>query len=166
MRVTDPEIGETVENRGRATGGLLAEENAHMAGATNEKASTPDQLQTLKGRTFHGREKDNAIYSVALANLMVHGMGGSHIWRDNTLTGAGTYGGLFQGAQGPFDAVLMNPPFGGKEGKDAQICFADNTSAPPVLFLRRVLDSLSASRQWGGVVDEEVLFRTNETAFV
>lgn len=65
-----------------------------------------------------------------------------------------------------FDAVLMNPPFGGKEGKDGQSSFASNTSAPQVLFLRHVLDSLNASRQWGGVLDEEVLFRTNETAFV
>lgn len=96
--MTDPEIGETVQNPGCGAGGFLAEGNAHMAGTPNEKTSTLDQLQTRKGRTFYGRGKDNSIYSVALANLMVHGMGESHIWHDNTLTGAGTYGGLFQGA--------------------------------------------------------------------
>ena len=34
--------------------------------------------------------------------------------------GQETYGGLFQDPPALYDVVLTNPPFGGKEGKDAQ----------------------------------------------
>jgi type I restriction enzyme M protein len=67
----------------------------------------------------------------------------------------------------------MNPPFGGKEGKDAQTRFAYKTGATQVLFLQHVIDSLRPPKsdevlggRCGLVIDEGVLFRTNETAFV
>jgi type I restriction enzyme M protein len=60
----------------------------------------------------------------------------------------------------------MNPPFGGKEGKDAQTRFAYKTGATQVLFLQHVIDSLKPGGRCGIVLDEGVLFRTNETAFV
>jgi type I restriction enzyme M protein len=82
------------------------------------------------------------------------------------LTGAETYGGLFQGALVLHDVVLMNPPFGGKEGKEAQTRFAYKTGATQVLFLQHVIDSLKPGGRCGIVLDEGVLFRTNETAFV
>ena len=97
---------------------------------------------------------------------MLHGIDEPHIWHGNTLTGAETYGGLFAGAPALFDVVLMNPPFGGKEGKEAQTHFAYKTSATQVLFLQHVIDSLKPGGRCGIVVDEGVLFRTNENAFV
>ena len=81
-------------------------------------------------------------------------------------TGAETYGGLFTGVPALYDVVLMNPPFGGKEGKDAQTRFAYKTGATQVLFLQHVIDSLKPGGRCGIVLDEGVLFRTNETAFV
>jgi type I restriction enzyme M protein len=62
--------------------------------------------------------------------------------------------------------ILMNPPFGGKEGKEAQTRFAYKTGATQVLFLQHVIDSLKPGGRCGIVLDEGVLFRTNETAFV
>ena len=63
--------------------------------------------------------------------------------------------------------MLTNPPFGGKEGKEAQTRFAYKTGATQVLFLQHVIDSLKPGRRACGIVlDEGVLFRTNETAFV
>lgn len=166
VRVIDPKIGETVYDPGCGTGGFLAQAYEHMAGQNHEKTTSPEQLETLKRRTFYGREKDNAIYPIALANLMLHGIDEPHIWHGNTLTGAEIYGGLFQDAPALYDVVLMNPPFGGKEGKDAQTRFAYKTSATQVLFLQHVLDSLKPGGRCGIVLDEGVLFRTNETAFV
>jgi len=61
--------------------------------------------------------------------------------------------------------ILMNPPFGGKEGKDAQTRFAYKTGATQVLFLQHVIDNLRSGGRCGIVLDEGVLFRTNETAF-
>ena len=166
VRVIDPKIGEAVYDPGCGTGGFLAQSFEHMAGPSNVHISSPDQLDTLKQRTFYGREKDNAIYPISLANLVLHGIDEPHVWHGNTLTGAESYGGLFAGAPALYDVVLMNPPFGGKEGKEAQTRFAYKTSATQVLFLQHVIDSLKPGGRCGIVLDEGVLFRTNETAFV
>ncbi|MEW6455877.1 MAG: N-6 DNA methylase [Acidobacteriota bacterium] len=130
------------------------------------KSKTADDIETLKTRTFYGREKENLIYPIALANLLLHDIDEPHIWHGNTLTGLEVYGGLFQGAPALFDMVLTNPPFGGKEGKDAQTRFAYKTSSTQVLFLQHVIDSLKPGGRCGIVMDEGVLFRTNENAFV
>jgi type I restriction enzyme M protein len=82
------------------------------------------------------------------------------------LTGGEIYGGLFQDAPSLFDVVLTNPPFGGKEGRDAQTRFAYKTGATQVLFLQHIIDNLKPGGRCGIVLDEGVLFRTNETAFV
>ena len=166
VKTIDPKIGETVYDPGCGTGGFLAQSFEHMAGPNNSNITSPDQLETIKRRTFFGREKDNAIYPIALANLMLHGIDEPHIWHGNSLTGAETYGGLFTGAPALYDVVLMNPPFGGKEGKEAQTRFAYKTGATQVLFLQHVIDSLKQGGRCGIVLDEGVLFRTNETAFV
>jgi type I restriction enzyme M protein len=128
--------------------------------------ATAGQLTTLRQRTFYGCEKENLIYPVALANLVLHGIDEPHIWHGNTLTGGQAYGGLFQGAPELFDVILTNPPFGGKEGADAQTRFAYRTSATQVLFLQHVIDKLRPGGRCGIVLDEGVLFRTNEIAFV
>jgi type I restriction enzyme M protein len=62
--------------------------------------------------------------------------------------------------------LLMNPPCGGKEGKEAQTRFAYKTGATQVLFLQHVIDSSKQGGRCGIVLGEGVLFRTNETAFV
>ena len=59
----------------------------------------------------------------------------------------------------------MNPPFGGREGQEAQTKYAYKTGATQVLFLQEVIDSLKNGGRAGIVVDEGLLFR-NETAFV
>ena len=166
VRVIDPRVGETVYDPGCGTGGFLAQSFEHMAGPNNRNITSPDQLETIKVRTFYGREKDNAIYPIALANLVLHGIDEPHVWHGNTLTGAETYGGLFAGAPALHDVVLMNPPFGGKEGKEAQTRFAYKTGATQVLFLQHVIDNLKLGGRCGIVLDQGVLFRTNETAFV
>jgi type I restriction enzyme M protein len=166
VRVIDPKIGETVYDPGCGTGGFLAQSFEHMAGANNTNIESPEQLDILKRQTFYGREKDNAIYPIALANLVLHNIDEPHIWHGNTLTGGETYGGLFLGAPTLYDVILMNPPFGGKEGKEAQTRFAYKTRATQVLFLQHVIASLKPGGRCGIVLDEGVLFRTNETAFV
>jgi len=166
VRVIDPKVGETLYDPGCGTGGFPAQSYEHMAGPNNANITSPDQLETLKQHTFYGREKDNLIYPIALANLILHNIDEPHIWHGNTLTGAETYGGLFEGAPALYDIVLMNPPFGGKEGKDAQTRFAYKTGATQVLFLQHVIDSLKSGGRCGIVLDEGVLFRNNENAFV
>ncbi len=165
LSTVDPKIGETVYDPACGTGGFLAQAYEHMHHNLGGDA-TPDQLDTLKTQTFYGREKENLIYPIALANLVLHGIDQPHIWHGNTLTGNEVYGGLFLTAPPLFDIVLMNPPFGGKEGKDAQTQFAYKTGATQVLFLQHIIDSLKPGGRCGIVLDEGILFRTNEIAFV
>jgi type I restriction enzyme M protein len=80
-----------------------------MAGQSNANIKTAEDLDTLKHRTFYGREKDNAIYPIALANLVLHGIDDPHIWHGNTLSGGFAYEGLYSGAPTLFDVALMNP---------------------------------------------------------
>jgi type I restriction enzyme M protein len=162
VRVVDPKIGETVYDPGCGTGGFLAQSYEHM----RPQAKAPADLERLKRDTFFGREKDNAVYPIGLANLMLHGIDEPRIWHGNTLTRGEVYGGLYSGAPDLFRVVLMNPPFGGKEGKEAQTRYAYKTGATQVLFLQEVIESLEPGGRCGIVLDEGVLFRNNETAFV
>jgi len=165
IRVAAPKIGETVYDPGCGTGGFLAQSFEFMRDSAGGVITGP-QLDILKGRTFFGREKDNTIYPIALANLILHGIDEPHIWHGNTLSSQENYGELFRGAPAFFDCVLMNPPFGGKEGKEAQTQFDYKTGATQVLFLQHVLKSMSKGSRCGIVLDEGILFRTNETALV
>lgn len=162
VKVIDPRIGETVYDPCCGTGGFLAQAYQHM----KTQAKTGDDIEILKTRTFYGREKENLVYPVALANLILQEIDEPHIWHGNTLTGLEVYGGLFTDAPSLFDIVLTNPPFGGKEGRDAQTRFAYKTGATQVLFLQHVMDSIKPGGRCGIVMDEGVLFRTSETAFV
>lgn len=162
VQVIAPKIGETVYDPCCGTGGFLAQTYTYMS----EKAKTANDVETLKTQTFYGREKDNLAYPIAIANLALHGIDEPHIWHGNALTALETYGGLFQGAPELHDVVLTNPPFGGKEGKEAQTRFSYKTGSTQVLFLQHVMDSLKPGGRCGIVIDEGVLFRTNENAFV
>jgi type I restriction enzyme M protein len=165
VRTVAPKVGESVYDPGCGTGGFLAQAHEFMRDQLGD-AATADQLDTLRHRTFYGREKENLIYPIGLANLVLHGIDQPNLWHGNTLTGGEIYGGLFQNAPSLFNVVLTNPPFGGKEGREAQTRFAYKTSATQVLFLQHVIESLAPQGRCGIVLDEGVLFRTNETAFV
>ncbi len=164
VQVIAPEIDETVYDPGCGTGGFLAQTFEYIRNRLGDM--TANQINTLKNRTFWGREKDNIAYPIALANLILHGLDKPNIWHGNTLTGQEIYGGLFEGSPRQFDVILTNPPFGGKEGKDAQTDFDYKTGSTQVLFLQHVLKSLKNRGRCGIVVDEGLLFRTNEDAFV
>jgi type I restriction enzyme M protein len=166
VRAINPQIGETVYDPGSGTGGFLAQSYEHIKAAIDQTSASADQYSTLKEQTFYGREKENLIYPIALANLVLHGIDHPHLWHGNTLTGQESYGGLFEGAPAQFDVILTNPPFGGKEGKDAQTRFDYKTGSTQVLYLQHIINSLKHEGRCGVVVDEGLLFRTNEDAFV
>ena len=165
INVVKPQIGETVYDPACGTGGFLAQAYEYMKDARGDSL-TADDITTLAGSTFYGREKAADAFPIALSNLMLHGIDNPHIWAGNTLTKNADYGELFSGAPDLFDVILMNPPFGGKEGADAQTRYPYKTGSTQVLFLQEIIDSLANNGRAGIVVDEGLLFRTNENAFV
>lgn len=76
------------------------------------------------------------------------------------------YGGLYEGAPERFHVLLTNPPFGGKEGVEAQARFPFKTRSTQVLFVQALQQSLLPGGRCGVVLDEGFLYRTNEDAFV
>ena len=164
VRAVNPRLGETVCDPCCGTGGFLAESSEHKRVHGGEPSI--ETLDALKHRTFFGREKDNLAYPIALANLMLHGIDEPHLWHGNTLTNQTIYGGLWEGAPERFHVVLTNPPFGGKEGKEAQSGFAFKTRATQALFVQHVMQILEPGGRCGIVLDEGLLYRTTEDAFV
>ncbi len=163
VRVVKPKTGDRVYDPCCGTGGFLAQAYQHMRDSTPPPSAI--DLQRLAEETFYGREKDHLAYPIGLANLVLHGIDFPHIWHGNALTGDTVYDRLFEGAPSHFEVVLTNPPFGGKEGRDAQSRFAYKTSSTQVLFLQHVIDSLADGGRAGVVVDEGLLFRA-DVAFV
>lgn len=165
VHTVDPGLGKKIYDPGCGTGGFLAVAYEHIARKLGRSATSTD-IDTLKHDTFFGREKENLVFPIALANLVLHGIDQPNLWHGNTLTGRATYDALFANAPQSFDVILTNPPFGGKEGKDAQKNFAFETSATQVLFVQDILKELSPAGTCAIVLDEGLLFRTNEIAFV
>jgi type I restriction enzyme M protein len=165
VHTVDPQLGQTVYDPCCGTGGFLAIAYEHINRKLGSQARSTD-IDTLKHDTFFGREKENLVFPIALANLVLHGIDQPNLWHGNSLTRRATYGALFDKAPQQFDVILTNPPFGGKEGKDAQKNFAFETSATQVLFVQDILTELAPGGTCAIVLDEGLLFRTNESAFV
>ena len=163
----NPQAGERIYDPSCGTGGFLAQAYDYIWEREAESL-TSDEIERLRRETFYGRDKEDLIYPIALANLVLHGIDEPHIWHGNTLTTvpSASEHRPFGELPAQYDVVLTNPPFGGKENKQAQDRFTFRTSSTQVLFIQHVIGSLKMNGRCGIVLDEGVLFRTNETAFV
>ena len=68
----NPQNGETIYDPACGTGGFLAQSYEYIRNAN--ATATAEQVEVLKQRTFYGREKENLIFPIALANLILHGI--------------------------------------------------------------------------------------------
>jgi type I restriction enzyme M protein len=161
VQAVNPQLGKTAYDPCCGTGGFLIEAYKHMAA----QGPTGTQIDLLKTETFWGREDANEAIPITLANMILHDIDLPRIWHGNTLTGVATEPALFEGAPMQYDYILTNPPFGSKEGKDAQAAFAYKTGKGQVLFLQHIIDSLADDGTCGMVIDEGVLFHTKTAAY-
>ena len=165
VHTVNPGLGQKVYDPCCGTGGFLAIAYEHISRNLGDGATSTD-IDTLKHDTFFGREKENLVFPIALANLVLHGIDQPNLWHGNSLTSRATYGALFEQAPKVFDVILTNPPFGGKEGKDAQKNFPFETRSTQVLFLQKILGELESEGTCGIVLDEGLLYNSNQSAFV
>jgi type I restriction enzyme M protein len=165
VHTLQPKLGDTIYDPCCGTGGFLAVAYEHVA-RNQGKSPASTEIDTLKHDTFFGREKENLVFPIALANLVLHGIDQPNLWHGNTLTKRATYAALFDQAPKVFDVILTNPPFGGKEGKDAQKNYAYATGSTQVLFVQDILGELASKGRCAIVLDDGFLFRKDEDAFV
>jgi type I restriction enzyme M protein len=160
-----PKLRDKIYDPCCGTGGFLAVAYEYVARKLGNAPASTD-LEILKHEMFYGREKENLVFPIALANLVLHGIDQPNLWHGNTLTKRASYGALFDGAPPTFDVILTNPPFGGKEGQDAQKNYPYPTSSTQVLFVQGILRELAEGGSCGIVLDDGFLFRKDEDAFV
>jgi type I restriction enzyme M protein len=139
VNTVKPQVGKTVYDPCCGTGGFLIEDYKTMM----KQRPTGTQIDALKTETLWGREDASEAIPICLANMFLHEIELPRIWHGNTLTGVVTYGDLFAGTANQFDYVLTNPPFGSKEGKDAQAQFAYKCGKAQILFLQHIIDALA-----------------------
>ncbi len=161
VNTVKPQIGKIIYDPCCGTGGFLIEAYKHMI----QQTPSPTQIEALKTETLWGREDASEAIPICLANMALHQIDLPRIWHGNTLTNAVTYGDLFVGAPSQFDYVLTNPPFGSKEGKDAQAQFSYKCGKAQILFLQHIIDNLADGGTCGMVIDEGVMFHTKTTAY-
>ena len=162
IRVVDPKPGERILDPCCGTGGFLAQAREYIR-AENPGLGGRD-MRRLAEETFYGREQEEGIYPLALANLIMHGVDRPNIWHGDTLTKKTYYGGLFEGAPDFYDVVLTNPPFGAKMARAARMGYALKSSSSQVLFAQEMIRSLREGGRCGAVFDEGFMFGANDSA--
>lgn len=125
-----------------------------------------------RGITVYGQEMDNATWSLARMNLILHGHETADIWRGNTL--AAPYFKNPGGNLKIFDFAVANPPFSAKAWSngldpehDAYGRFA--YGVPPAkngdyAFLLHLVTSLKSRGKGAIILPHGVLFRGNREA--
>lgn len=115
----------------------------------------PAEKTFLYNHMFTGFDSDEDMIKFGMMNLHLHGLTRSRLVRQNTLTDTA-------GMDDKFDVILANPPFAGK--LDEQSVSEDirmGTKATELLFLRFMLDHLSAKGKFAVIVPEGVVFNTS-----
>jgi len=146
------------------TGGFLAETYTYLTGPNQNPTAT--EIDYMKHEAFWGADDSDDAFAICLSNLFLHDIDFPRIGLKNTLSGRPTYLELFTDAPAQFNYIFTNPPFGGKEGEDAKANFIYKTGNTQILFMQHIIDHLKDGGTCAMVIDEGVLFRTNETAFV
>ena len=124
------------------------------------------------GITVYGQEMDNATWSLARMNLILHGHETAEIWQGNTL--AAPYFKNSDGKLKTFDFAVANPPFSAKAWSngldpDHDIYGRFTYGVPPdkngdYAFLLHLVASLKSRGKGAIILPHGVLFRGNREA--
>ena len=125
-----------------------------------------------RGITVYGQEKDNATWSLALMNMILHGHETADLWRGNTL--AAPYFKSPDNSLKTFDFVVANPPFSDKAWSNGLDPANDEYrrfeyGVPPTkngdyAFLLHLIASLKSKGKGAIILPHGVLFRGSREA--
>ncbi len=158
VRVTAPQLGETICDPAVGSAGFLCESFEYLK-ARNPKRSTA-QDRALQERTLYGKEKKSLAYVIAIMNMILHGIEAPNIIHTNTL--AENLADVQE--KDRYHIILANPPFGGKERKEVQQNFPIRTGETAFLFLQHFIKVLKAGGRAGIVIKNTFLSNTDNAS--
>ncbi|MEX2374377.1 MAG: N-6 DNA methylase [Dehalococcoidia bacterium] len=156
VEVIDPKIGERIYDGAVGSAGFLCEAYDYL----RKGDLSTSELDTLRNRTFYGKEKKSLAYVIAIMNMILHGIDTPNILHTNTLSE--NISDIQE--KDRFDVVLANPPFGGKERKEVQQNFPIKTSETAYLFLQHFIKSLKAGGRAGIVIKNTFLSNSDNAS--
>ncbi len=129
----------------------------------NDHAELSADRTVLQTETFFGREKKPLPFLLGVMNCVLHDISVPRVVRGNTLADDVRKFGEKQ----RMHVVLTNPPFGGTENIEAvKSNFRYPSSATSILFLQHIMAMTRRDGRVGMVIDEGVLFKNTERAYV
>jgi type I restriction enzyme M protein len=161
VQVVDPQFGQTVYDPAMGSAGFLVEAYNHIRRSLGPKI-LPKHEKVLQGRTFFGQEKKPLPYLLGCMNMILHGVLTPSLKRTNTL--AEDVRKFTE--KDRFDTILTNPPFGGTEHESVTSNFRYPSKSTSITFLQHIMAKVKKGGRVGMVIDEGVLFKNNENAYV
>ncbi len=161
VAMVDPKIGKTVYDPAMGSAGFLVEAYKHMRGALGSRI-LPKHERQFQENTFFGQEKKPLPYLLGCMNMILHGVFSANLVRKNTL--ADDVRKFTE--KDRFDIILTNPPFGGTEHDSVSANFPYPSKATSITFLQHIMKKVKRGGQVGMVIDEGVLFKANENAYI
>lgn len=157
VKVVAPAIGDKIYDGAVGSAGFLCEAYEYLK--TSKNLTTKD-AETLQKRTFYGKEKKGLAYIVGTMNMILHGVEAPNIVHTNTL--AENLADIQE--KDRYNAVLANPPFGGKERAEVQQNFPIKTGETAFLFLQHFIKILKAGGRAGVVIKNTFLSNTDNAS--
>ncbi len=158
VKVTAPQIGETIYDGACGSAGFLCESHDYLR--HGKKELTTKDLETLQAYTFFGKEKKSLAYIIGIMNMILHGIDAPNIIHTNTLSE--NLADIQE--KDRFDIILANPPFGGKERKEVQQNFPIKTGETAFLFLQHFIKSLRAGGRAAVVIKNTFLSNSDNAS--
>ncbi len=156
VKVTAPQIGETIYDGACGSAGFLCEAWEYL----RRGDLSASQWKQLQRRTFYGQEKKSLAYVIGVMNMVLHGIDAPSIRHTNTLT----ENVIDIAERGRHDIVLANPPFGGGERKEVQHNFPIKSGETAYLFLQHFMRKLRAGGRGAVVIKNTFLSNTDNAS--
>lgn len=153
VEMVDPKLGEKVLDPACGTGGFLVNAIEHI----QKKEVKTKKDEDLLERSIHGLELKQLPFTLAITNLILHGVEAlDQIRRGDALSKP-----LREyGPKDRFDVIMANPPFGGsvKDGTRANFPHEFRTKETADLFLVLFMHLLKPMGRAGIVLPDGTLF--------